>query len=219
MNDLLFSQLSTLVAASVLLFGILLVWRRSLLAYIKVFQWQSTMLTILFAIVAYFGNDPKLYWIGVLLFFLKVIFIPRLLQRFLVQIDVEREVAPYINTATSLVLTGVMVLLAQAMTNPLIRLITLPTRNGLPFAVALIFIGLFVIITRKKAFTQVLGFLVMENGIAMLAVLGTFGIPLIVELGVFLDLLMGFLVMQVFVYQIQGTFESIDVSKLNQLRY
>jgi hydrogenase-4 component E len=66
--------------------------------------------------------------------------------------------------------------------------------------------------------TQVVGFLVLENGIALLAVLGTYGIPLIVELGVFLDVLMGFLVMQVFVYQIKTTFDSMDVDRLNQLR-
>jgi len=61
--------------------------------------------------------------------------------------------------------------------------------------------------------------LVLENGIALLAVLGTYGIPLIIELGVFLDVLMGFLVMQVFVYQIQDTFESIDVDQLSELRH
>ena len=83
----------------------------------------------------------------------------------------------------------------------------------------LIFVGLFVVVTRKKALTQIVGFLVMENGIALLAVLGTYGIPLIIELGVFLDVLMGFLVMQVFVYHIQDTFESIDVDQLSELKH
>jgi hydrogenase-4 component E len=96
---------------------------------------------------------------------------------------------------------------------------TLPTRGGLPLAMGLIFVGLFVVITRKKALTQIVGFLVLENGIALLAALGTFGIPLIIELGVFLDVLMGFLVMQVLVYHIQGTFETIDVDQLSQLKY
>jgi hydrogenase-4 component E len=80
-------------------------------------------------------------------------------------------------------------------------------------------VGLFVIITRKKALTQIVGFLVMENGITLLAALGTFGVPLMIELGVFLDVLMGFLVMQVFVYQIHYTFESIDVDQLSELKY
>ena len=83
----------------------------------------------------------------------------------------------------------------------------------------LIFVGLFVVVTRKKALTQIVGFLVLENGIALLAGLGTYGIPLIIELGVFLDVLLGFLVMQVFVYHIQGTFESIDVDQLSELKH
>jgi len=89
----------------------------------------------------------------------------------------------------------------------------------LPLAMGLVFVGLFVVITRKNALAQIVGFLVMENGIALLAVLATFGIPIIVELGVFLDVLMGFLVMQVFVYHIHSTFESIDVDQLNELKH
>ena len=86
-------------------------------------------------------------------------------------------------------------------------------------AVGLIFIGLFVIVSRRKALTQIVGFLVLENGIALLAALCTYGIPLIVELGVSLDVLMGFLVMQVIVYRIRDTFESIDVEQLSQLKH
>src|SRR6266545_8380 len=158
MNDALFAQLSTLGASLVLLFGIILLWRRSLHAYVAAFRWQSAVLAALFVMVGYFG------------------------------------------------------------TRPLVLASALPTRGGLPLAMALVFVGLFVIISRKKALTQVVGFLVLENGIALLAVLGTFGIPLIVELGVFLDVLMGFLVMQVFIYHIHGTFESIDVEQLSQLK-
>jgi len=76
-----------------------------------------------------------------------------------------------------------------------------------------------VIISRCKALSQIVGCLVLGNGIALLAALGTYGIPLIVELGVFLDVLMGFLVMQILVYQIKDTFESIDVEQLSQLRH
>jgi len=109
--------------------------------------------------------------------------------------------------------------MAYAITRPMVLASSLPTRGGLPLAMGLILVGLFVLVTRKKALTQIVGFLVMENGIALLAVLGTYGIPLIVELGVFLDVLMGFLVMQVIVYQIHGTFETMDVDQLNQLKH
>jgi hydrogenase-4 component E len=130
----------------------------------------------------------------------------------------ERELAPYVNTATSLLIGGALVLLAYIVMRPIVQLSHLPTRAGMPLAMGLVFVSLFVIVSRKKALTQVIGFLMLENGIALLAVLGTYGIPLIVELGVFLDVLMGFLVMQIFVYQIHETFESLDVEQLNRLR-
>jgi hydrogenase-4 component E len=217
--DAMFSQLSTLSASLVLLAGIALLWRRSLQAYVRAFRWQSLGLSAMFVLIGYFGHDPELYAMAAFLFALKVLIIPRYLDRLRRQVGAERESQPFVNIATSLVIAGLLVLLAYVLTRPLVLVSALPTRGGLPLAVGLIFVGLFVIVTRRKALTQVVGFLVLENGIAMLAVLGTYGIPLIIELGVFLDVLMGFLAMQVFVYHIHGTFESIDVEQLNQLRH
>ena len=218
MNDALFAQLSTLGASLVLLFGIILLWRRSLHAYVVAFRWQSVVLAGMFVMVGYFGADPELYFVATFFVVVKVIVIPRYLDRLEKQVGAERESQPYVNIATSLIIAGLLVLLAYAVTRPLVLVSALPTRGGMPLAVGLIFVGLFVIISRKKALTQVVGFLVLENGVTLLAVLGTFGIPLIVELGVFLDVLMGFLVMQVFIYHIHGTFESIDVEQLSQLK-
>ena len=219
MNDTLFSLLSTIGSSVILLLGIMLLWRRSLRAYVDAFQWQSVALTAMFVMVAYFGHDPELYLVAAVLFVLKVLILPRYLQRMEKSFGGQRESQPYVNIATSLILTGLLVLLAYAITRPLVLVSALPTRGGLPLAMGLIFVGLFVVITRKKALTQIVGFLVLENGIVLLAVLATYGIPLIVELGVFLDVLMGFLVMQVFVYHIHGTFESIDVDQLNELKH
>jgi len=218
-HDTLFAQLSTLAASVMLLFGIALLWRRSLSAYTKAFRWQSLVLSLSFALVGYFGNDPELYIVAVVLLALKVFAIPWYLNRLQARVGAEREAQPYVNVATSLIVAGLLVMLAYAITRPLVMVSTLPTRGGIPLAVGLIFVGLFVIVSRRKALTQIVGFLVLENGIALLAALGTYGIPLIVELGVFLDVLMGFLVMQVIVYQIRDTFESIDVEQLNQLRH
>jgi len=219
MNDSLFSQLSTLGSSIILLFGITLLWRKSFRAYADAFKWQSAALTILFVVIGYFGEDHELYVVAVFLFLLKVIAIPYFLSRMEKQFGDHRELQPYVNVASSLILSGLLVLLAYAVTRPLVLVSDLPTRGGMPLAMGLIFVGLFVVITRKKAMMQIVGFLVMENGIALLAVLGTFGIPIIVELGVFLDVLMGFLVMQVFVYHIHTTFESLDVDQMNELKH
>lgn len=217
--DGLFSQLSVLGSSLVLIFGIILLWRRRVRAYITAFTWQSVVLAGVTATVGYFGRDPQLYWVAGLLFLIKGLGIPRLLRAMEARFGVERELTPYVNTATSLVLAGLLVVFAYAITRPLVAVSRLPTRAGMPLAMGLVFVSLFVIVSRKKALTQVIGFLMLENGIALLAVLGAYGVPLIVEIGVFLDALMGFLVMQIFVYQIHETFESIDVEQLNRLRH
>ena len=214
-----FAQLAVLGSSLVLLFGFILLWRRGVPAYITAFAWQSGTLSVLTAVVAHFGHDHELYWVAGVLFALKGLVIPRLLRRMEVRFAAERELAPYVNTETSLLISGLLVLFAYAIMRPIVALSQLPTRAGMPLAMGLIFVSLFVVISRKKALTQIIGFLMLENGLALLAVLGTFGIPLIVELGVFLDVLMGFLVMQVFIYQIHETFESIDVEQLNRLRH
>ena len=149
----------------------------------------------------------------------KGIAIPWLLRRMEQRFHTERELEPYVNTATSLVVAGLLVLLGYGISRPLVALSRLPTRAGMPLAMGLILVSLFVLVSRKKAITQVIGFLMLENGLALLAVLGTYGVPLIVELGVFLDALLGFLVMQIFVYQIHDTFESMDVEQLSRLRH
>lgn len=218
-SDPVFSQLSTLGSSIVLIFGVLLLWRQSLEAYISSFRWQSIVLAGILVMIGYFGDDPELYAVAAVMFVLKGLILPYYLNRMRVRLGVTRETEPYVNNATSLILAGLLVMLAYALTRPLTLVSSLPTRGGIPLATGLIFVGLFVILSRKKALTQIIGFLVMENGIVLLAAIGTYGIPLIVEMGVFLDVLMGFLVMQVLVYHIQGTFESIDVDQLNQLRY
>src|SRR5262249_44209399 len=153
-----------------------------------------------------------------LLVLVKGIAIPGLLRGMERRFPAERGLEPYVNTATSLVLAGLLVLLRYAIAPPPVAPSRLPPPAGVPLAMGLIFVSLFVLVSRKKAITQVIGFLMLENGLALLAVLGTYGVPLIVELGVFLDALLGFLVMQIFVYRIHETFESIDVERLSRLR-
>ena len=216
--DLVFARLSVLGASLVLIFGLALLWRRRSAAHIAAFAVQSVVLAATAAMIAHFTRDWQLYVVAALLLALKGVAIPLLLTRMDRRFGAERELQPYVNTSTSLLVSGLLVLLAYVVTRPLVALSQLPTRTGMPLAMGLVFVSLFVIISRKKALTQVVGFLMLENGIALLAVLGTYGIPLIVEIGVFLDALMGFLVMQIFVYQIHETFASIDVDQLKRLR-
>ncbi|MCX6552718.1 MAG: hypothetical protein NTY02_17230 [Acidobacteria bacterium] len=216
---LVFSQVAVLGSSGVLLCGIILLWRRGVPAYISAFAWQSIVLAALTAAVGYFCDDPQLYWVAGLLFAIKGLAIPRLLRKVARRFERVVEPPPYVNTATSLVVSGLLILLAYAAARPLQAIADAPTRGGMPLAMGLLFVSLFIIVSRRKAITQVIGFLMLENAIALLAVLGTYGVPLIVELGVFLDALMGFLVMQIFLYEIHDTFSTLDAGALNRLKH
>jgi len=214
-----FSQVAVMGSSGMLLCALIVLWRRGVAAYITAFTWQSVVLGALTAAVGYFGNDPQLYVVAALLFAIKAVAIPNLLRRVAQRFTAGRESAPYVNTATSLVASGLLVLLAYAAARPLEAIADVPTRAGMPLAMGLLFISLFIIVSRKLAITQVIGFLMLENAIALLAVLATYGVPLIVELGVFLDALMGFIVMQIFLYDIHDTFSTTDVDVLKRLKH
>jgi len=214
-----FSQLVMLSAGGMLVAALIPLWRKGVPAYITAFKWQSWLLALLTALVGYFGRDPQLYAVAILIVALKGVAMPALLRAMDRRFGHQRELRPYVNPETALMVAGLLVLFAYVLARPWMEVTTLPTRAGLPLAMALLFISLLIIVNRKKAITQVIGFLMLENAIALLAVVGTYGVPLLVELGVFLDALMGFLVMQIFVYQIHETFETIDVDQLTRLKH
>ena len=219
MSDEIFARLVTLASSLVLLSGISILWRHSLPAYIRTFARQSVLFVLAIVLIAFQFSDLRLYFVAALVFLVKALFIPRLLRRVQRHVGADVEVRPYVNTPVSLFLAGALTLLSYAIVSPVVGLGSLPTRGGFPLALATVFVGLLIIVSRKSAITQIVGFLVVENGIALLAVLATLGVPLIVELGVFLDVLLGVLVMQVFVYRIREAFDTIDVDRLKDLRH
>ena len=165
--DSVFAQVCVLGSSLVLMCGLILLWRRGVTAYITAFTWQSIVLSGLTAVVGYFGNDRELYWVAAALAVLKAVIIPRLLRRMERRFQAERELQPYVNTQTSLVIAGLLVLFGYAITRPLVALSQLPTRAGMPLAMGLVLVSLFVVISRKKALTQVVGFLMLENALAL----------------------------------------------------
>jgi hydrogenase-4 component E len=90
--------------------------------------------------------------------------------------------------------------------------------DALAAAVSLILTGAFLMVSRKKALMQVLGLLVLENGIFVAALITTFGMPLVIEIGIFFDILMGLFLMGIFTFRINDTFDHLDVSKMRRLR-
>lgn len=213
-----FARIANFLSFIFLLMTFLLIIRNSLEAQIRMIAMQSAVLTALAGVVAYFGGRGELAGVAVVLAIVKVIVIPSVLYRAATKIGLQRAVAPYLGPSMSMFICTVLVVVAFYVMAPVTSSNPLPTADGIPLAFAGVLIGLFTTVNRRRALTQILGFLMLENSVFMVALLATYGVPLIVELGVFLDVLVAVLILEVFVYRIKENFDSMDVKKMGALR-
>jgi hydrogenase-4 component E len=212
------AQLITLLAAGMLVIQLLMVVQGMLLTNIRLFALQSLMLAGIAAIIAFFHSATHVYWVAGLTVVGKVIFLPWLLSRQVRRMQIEQEIAPMLNSSASMLLCGGFTLLGYVVARPFTSLDRLGN-NTLGVAITLLLTGFFLMFNRRKAITQVLALLTVENGVMLAAVaLTTYGMPLVVELGIFFDVMVAVMVLGLLVYRIRETFSSMDVSKLSQLK-
>ncbi len=212
------SQLITLLAAGMLVIQLLMVVQAMLLTNIRLFAIQSLLLAGIAAVMAYNHNASHVYMIAVLTIIGKVIFLPWLLNRLVQRIQIHQEIEPLLNAPTSMLICGGLTLLGYVVARPFTSLDRLGN-NTLAIALTLLLTGFFLMINRRKALTQVLALLTVENGVMLAAVaLTSYGMPMVVELGIFFDVLVAVMVLGILVYRIRENFDSMDTSKLNQLK-
>jgi len=212
------SQMVDLCAALLLLTCFAIVAQRRLSACVDLFALQSVFLAVTAALVAFLTGIHHIYIAALLTVIIKVIVIPRILKKVIERLNVTRELVLNVNIPPSLLICGALVILAFYITQPIISLGFLLTKDSLAIALAIVLIGFFTMIARKKAVTQVVGFMVMENGLFLGATAAAYGMPLIVELGVFFDVLVAGLIIGIFTHRLQDTFDSVDTSKLTELK-
>jgi hydrogenase-4 component E len=198
--------------------AILLIVRTRLEGQVRAFGLQSFVLALLSVLIAVYTGSLELFGVGVALFVVKVVIIPRVLNRAVAKIGLARVATPYLSTAPALMICTLLTIIAFYVMTPIAASNSLPTADAMPLAFAGVLIGFFIMVNRRRAVTQILGFLMLENGIFLLALLATYGVPFIVEMGVFLDVLVAVLIMEVFVYHIKDNFDSIDVGELGKLK-
>ena len=186
---------------------------------IRIFTLQSLMLACMAALVGYHTGSEHLYIIASIIVLLKVFIIPRFLNYSIERIKVKRELEPLLGIPGSLLLSAAIVVLAYFVTEPVISLTEVITRNCLAISLAVTLIGLLLMITRRKAMTEVIGLLMMENGLFLAVISTSHGMPLIVEMGIFFDVLVAVIIMGMFAFRINETFETSDTSILKRLRY
>lgn len=212
------AQLIALFAALMLVAQLLLAVQRMLLTSIRLYAIQSLFLAGIAAVVAYSHNAYDVYVVVGLTLVGKVAFLPWLLDRQVRRMKIVQEVEPLVNFPASMVICGGLTLLGYVVARPFTSLDRLGN-NTLAAAITLVLTGIFLMINRRKAITQVLALLTVENGVMLAAVaLTTYGMPLVVELGVFFDVMVAVMILGILVYRIRETFESMDVRKLSQLK-
>ncbi len=212
------SRLIALLAALMLVVQLLMVIQRMLLTNIRLFAIQSFFLSAIAAVIGYFHNASHVYVMAALTFAVKVIALPWFLRRLVRQIGIEQEMHPWINAPTALLLCGGFTLLGYLVARPFSAATNLG-RNTFGVAIALMLIGFFLMVNRRRAVTQVLALLCAENGLFLAAIaLTTYGMPLVVELGILFDLFIAVMVLGILVFRIRATFASIDVDRLNRLK-
>jgi hydrogenase-4 component E len=209
-------------AAAILVTAFLVVSSRSLGFYIRLFALQSLFLGVVALLVVVGYGETHILIAAILTIAIKAIAIPVVLTKMIDRIQVQKEIDFSINITASLLLCGGMVILADSVAQSI-----LGSQQGdapavsrvLSVSIALMLIGLFIMTTRKKALTQIIGLLTMENGVFLSGLSITYGMPLIVEVGIFFDILIAVLILGVFVFRINKTFETINIDTLRSLRH
>ncbi|MBP7401023.1 MAG: hydrogenase [Clostridia bacterium] len=214
-------ELQDILSVLLLLSALLMTAGKRFRAYLRAFRLQSLLIAGMVGImgVREFRDSGRIdvLIVCLLILVLKVFWIPRLLTRTYSDVG-DRTEKDFIWNIPVLVLAGAA--LAGFAHFALQGLSGLPEGTGVRIAnaVSLVLIGVFFMISRKKAIGQIIGFLVVENGLFTTAVAATRGMPLIVDLGIFVDLVTAVLIMGVMVFRISERFDSINIDRLNKLK-
>ena len=211
-------QIVNLLAAALLLLSFAMLSQRRVLSLINLFAIQGAVLVVSTAFVGYITAQPHLYWSAAITFVLKVVVLPWILHRLIRKLKAKWDVETLFNIPTTMLVGILLVILAFNLALPIAEFAGTVTRATLGIALASVLLSFLMIITRSKAVPQVVGFLAMENGLFFAATGATYGMPMVVELGIALDVLIGMVILGVFFFQIRERFDSLDIRHLEQLR-
>lgn len=212
----LLQQFVLVLAAIVLFTSFALLAQARLVSAIHAFAWQGALLAAVTAVVAASGQ-PHLYFSALLSLVLKALLIPWMLHRLTRRLALDRHVESLFRPAMVTMAAVVLVIFSYWLVLPIVHQELNFTRNIVAISLAVVLIGLLMMVARRQAVAQVLGFMSMENGLFLAAVSATAGMPLVVELGVAFDVLVAMVLFGVFFFQIQASIESLDVDRLNRL--
>ncbi|VIO79305.1 Hydrogenase-4 component E [Bradyrhizobium ivorense] len=210
-------DIAHLLAGSLVLVSFMMLYQDRLYALLNVFALHAVVLACSVAWQAYIQNAPHLYVTAVIALVFKAVIIPVALHRIIKQLGIHRDIETAVGIGLTMLagmglvaLSMVLMLRVTGTADPL-------AREDLAFALSVVLLGLLVMVTRRNAVSQVVGFMSLENGL-VLAATGAKGMPLVVEISVAFSILIAFIVIGVFLFRIRERFDTVDVGALDEFR-
>ena len=207
-----------LCAAGMLVSAYLMVGQKALFTTIRLYAIQSLLLGAVAVTIALSEPRHHLLVMAALTITLKGIVIPWFLMRMIDRIGIHREIEPFVNVPASLLVCLGLTVVGYRVSTGFPEGTQGVTHHLVGVALSMLLIGLFLMVTRKKAVTQILALLTVENAVFLVVLGVTSGMPLVVELGIAFDVILAVLVLGILVHRIVDRFESMDVSRLSKLK-
>ena len=209
-------QLINLFAALLLLIAFGMLSQRRVLSLINLFALQGLVLSVSTAVVAYTSHQNHLYYSAALTLVLKVLILPWILHRLIRKLNVKWDVETLINIPTTMLVGIALVVFAFNLAAPISLMAGTITKSSLGIAMASVLLSFLMMITRSKAVPQVIGFLAMENSLIFAATSVTYGMPMVIEFGIALDVIVGVFILGVFFFHIREQFDSLDIDRIER---
>ena len=199
-------------------FGIVV--RRGFLDWLNAYRYQSIVLSGVTAIIGYITGIWEIYIAAGMTLVIKSFIIPKVLTYVTRKLEIEfkLETNPYISIRSSVIISALLVALSYFLTQQIPFKSDQIVNVYLPVSMAQFFIGLFVLVNRRTVLNQVVGLLIIENGLFLFTIALTHGVSLLIEVGIFVDILVGIVISSILLFRISRTFDSLDVGKLENLR-
>jgi hydrogenase-4 component E len=210
-------DIAHLLAGGLVLASFMMLYQDRLNALLNVFALHAAILALSVAWQAYIQDAPHLYVTAAIALLFKAIVIPVALHRIIRQLGIHREVETVVGIGPTMLAGMVLVALSLVLMLRVTSAAEVIAREDLAFALSVILLGLLMMVTRRNAVSQVVGFMSLENGL-VLAATGARGMPLVVEISVAFSILIAFIVIGVFLFRIRERFDTVDDSALNRFR-
>lgn len=214
-------DLLTMSAAALLIATFAVIVRRGFLDWLSGYRYQVLVLSGVTAVIGFITGTWEIYVAAALTFIVKAIVIPKVLLRVTRKIKGNTaELNPYVSLRASVIISGILVILAYALIQETFATSKLDAvaKTYLPVALSMFFIGLFVMVSRRVALSQVIGLLIIENGLFLFTASLTHGLSLLIEVGIFVDILVSVIISAILLSRISQTFDSLDIGRIEQLR-